>query len=218
MNILTGTKKYTSVIYNQIFGGKHNARQGLSVLTPVSKKAVRKIVLKSQRLSLLSSSFSSIWVIPLSLWLFSAACSTKVAPCNGDTTADPENDCLPLPPRNLDMEDLGRANGGYQVNWENMEGAEKYEITKLCQPGRVKLSNINWAQKRNESVTKNSYMLGRMSPGQVCYIRVRTCNQFGCGRWIEGEFIIGLKPPVNPRPRVAQSSFASNGGGVCYYE
>ncbi len=203
MNILAGTEKYISVIYNQMFAGKRNARQGLSVVTPASKKAVRKIVpKKSQRLSLLSSSFSAIWVIPLSLWLFSAACSTKVVPCNGDATADPENDCLPLPPGNLDMEDLGRANGGYRVHWEDMEGAEKYEMTKLCQTARVKLSNMNWGQGSDESVRGNSYMLGVMSPGQVCYMRVRTCNQFGCGRWIEGEFIIGLKPPEYPRPRV----------------
>ncbi len=202
MNILAGTEKYTSVIYNQVFGGKCNTRQGLPVVTPAIKKAVREIVpKKSQRLSRLSSSFSAIWVIPLSLWLFSAACSTKVAPCNGDTTADPKNDCLPLPPGNIDMEDLGSANGGIRVSWEAIEGAEKYETTESCQAGRVKLSDVKWGQGSGGSVTVNSYMLGVKSPGQVCYMRVRTCNQFGCGRWIERELIIGLNPPNNIAPR-----------------
>ncbi len=213
MSILTGTEKYISVIYNQIFGWRCNARQGLSVLTPASKKAVRKIASKkSQRLSLLSSSFSLIWVIPLSLWLFSAACSTKVAPCNGDTTADPEHDCLPLAPGNLDMEDRGDTDG-YRVEWEAMEGAEKYEITKLCQTERVKLSDVNWSQGSDESVPENSYMLGVMDPGQVCYMRVRTCNQFGCGRWIKREFIIGLKPPDDLRPRVGDVPLSVDASG-----
>ncbi len=220
MSVLTYTKKYISVIYNQIFAGKRNVRQGFSVLTPASKKAVRKIVSKSQRSSLLSSSFSAIWVIPLSLWLFSAACTTEAIPCNGDATVDPEDHCLPFAPGNLDIKDLDSAlpmgeQHRYSVNWEDMEGAEEYEITKICQAERVKLSDVNWGQTREESITDSEYELPAMYPGQVCYTRVRTCNQFGCGRWIEREFEIGSPGTVPSFPIIittyAQLKTVKNG-------
>ncbi len=212
MSILTGTEKYISVIYNQIFGWRCNARQRLSIVTPASKKAVRKIASKkSQRLSLLSSSFSAIWVIPLSLWLFSVACSTEAIPCNEDTTADPEYDCLPFPPGNLDIKDLGLTPSppsmkhDYLVEWEDMEGAEKYEMTKICQAERVKLSDINWGQTSNDSITDSEYKLSAMEPGDVCYVRVRTCDQFGCGRWIEREFRLGPQGAVASYPIIITS-------------
>ena len=149
----------------------------------------------------------------MSLWLFSAACSTKVVPCNGDAGADPENDCLPLPPENLNM--VAEASG-YRVSWDGMEGAEKYEMTTLCQLARVKLSDMNWGQTSDESTTENSYMLGLGSrpvdPGDVCYMRLRTCNQFGCGRWMEREFILGIKPPSEIVPRVGVRAM----GGVSF--
>ena len=62
---------------------------------------------------------------PLFCALFYAHCSTKIEPCEGDTTADPEFDCLPYSPELSEPESDGA--GNYKIPIKGVDGLDKYE-------------------------------------------------------------------------------------------
>ena len=139
---------------------------------------------------------------PLFCALFYAHCTTKIEPCEGDTTADPEFDCLPYPPHTRSEPESDGA-GNYKIPIEGVDGLDKYEYQEACFTTYMEEEAVNW-EGRAEHVTPASMAYITVSPDSVteplCFYRVRACNQYGCGRWSEYVKIVsGLTAPDNLR-------------------
>ena len=130
-------------------------------------------------------------LVPLFCVLFYAQCATKVEPCNGNPSADPDFDCLPFPPRLLEPEyDSGT---GYKIpiSIEGADGLDKYEYQEKCYDYYVKDGDISWdgAALQNTAASEK-YLDAGMIDG-LCFYRMRSCNEYGCGRWSDMTKIVG---------------------------
>ena len=131
---------------------------------------------------------------PLFLALFYTQCVTKVEPCDGDTSADPDYDCLPFSPE-LSEPERDDA-GNYKIPISGLAGYEKYEYQKVCYSEDTKMEDVNWGEKVDGTAPGDASSVDIGSVTELCFVRIRACNQYGCGRWSDGIKIVGgLIPP-----------------------
>ena len=122
-------------------------------------------------------------LVPLFCVLFYAQCATKVEPCNGNPSADPDFDCLPFPPRLLEPEyDSGT---GYRIPIDNegMDGIDTYEYQEKCYDFYVKEGDISWDGAAEESLAVSERYLDVGMIDGLCFYRIRSRNEYGHGRW-----------------------------------
>ena len=139
--------------------------------------------------------------VPLFCALFYARCSTKIEPCDGDTTADPEFDCLPYAPEFSEPESDGAVD--YKIPIKGVSGLDKYEYQEACFATYMEAEAVNWEGRAIETAPVSMGYI-TVSPDSVteplCFYRARACNQYGCGRWTEPVKIVsGLTVPNNLR-------------------
>ena len=139
------------------------------------------------------SSFLSLLFTSLLALFFYAHCSTQITPCDGDPTADPEFDCLPLPPELSEPEYDG---GDYKIPLSGIDGLDEYELQELCFGEYVNEDDLQWDSAPTQDISASASHIDVASAEPLCYYRLRSCNQYGCGRWSNVIKILkGLVPP-----------------------
>ena len=96
------------------------------------------------------SSFLSLLFTSLLALFFYAHCSTKITPCDGDPTADPEFECLPLPPPLSESEYDG---GDYKIPFSGIDGLDKYELQELCFGEYVNEDDLQWDSAPTQDIS-----------------------------------------------------------------
>ena len=174
---------------------------------------LRKKDSEAQRGSSVMSSFLSLLFTSLLALFFYAHCSTKITPCDGDPTADPEFECLPLPP---DISEPEYDGGDYKIPFSGIDGLNKYELQELCFDKYVNEDDLGndwkegpWKSRLSEEdISANASHIDADSTQPLCYYKLRSCNQYGCGRWSNVIKIVkGLLPPGDFR--VENSPYSS---------
>ena len=139
------------------------------------------------------SSFPSLLFTSLLALFFYAHCSTKITPCDGDPTADPDFECMPLAPELSEPEYDG---GDYKIPLSGIDGLDKYELQELCFDEYVNEDDLQWDSAPTQDISANASHIDADSTQPLCYYRLRSCNQYGCGRWSSVIKIVkGLVPP-----------------------
>ena len=132
--------------------------------------------------------FLAFFCAPLFCVLFYAQCSTKITPCDGDPTADPEFDCLPFSPELSEPEHDGT---GYKIPLSGVDGLDNYKYEAVCFTSYMEEADVDWeaAEKQELPASETHIDVGAVSA--LCFYRVRSCNQYGCGRWSDVVRILG---------------------------
>ena len=130
--------------------------------------------------------------------LFASSCVTKAQVCGGDDTIDPNNDCLPYTPENVEVKEI--ADDKRILDWNDLSGIHSFRVQTYCSDNSIPSKDVVWP--KDEDSEKISSQISEMSiddlsqKNKQCHFRVRGCGKNGCGPWsITVSFAIGLPSP-----------------------
>ncbi len=144
-----------------------------------------------QKNKLLSTFFFGVFVS-----YFLCICSCTVTACGDENSDYLDENCVLLPPENLSLYDMGDELG-YRLSWDAVSDTSSYELQEFCDKNRRMLDDIAWDSQEKISVIApaREHGLGNKGPDQICYYRIHSCNEHGCGQWKQKEFFITSKAP-----------------------
>ena len=138
--------------------------------------------------------------------LFASSCGSGTGTqqaCEGDNTIDPNNNCLPYTPANIEVKEIDDDNR--ILDWNDLNGIHSFRVQTYCSDNSIPSKDVAWpkdedSEEISPSTSEMPIDLSQIKDKQ-CHFRVRGCGQNGCGPWsISVSTTIGLPAPYVASP------------------